>query len=141
MGATVAVTVTAVTAFVAVRPEARIGPRLAGCFLLLFGILFVVRVAGQVLVRLRRPTWLPPTEEWNLMPYRYLLPAQIAILAVIAWLVSGFLAGSAPVTHARGPVELPEWLGPAAGVAGLPSVDHVLFPLEPRFEEHSTSEV
>lgn len=97
--ATVAVTVGALVTFVAARPGARIDPRFAGWFLLLFGLLFLARVAGQVLVRLRRPRWVPPTEEWNLMPYQYLLPAQVAILAVIGWLVVGFLGHSAWATE------------------------------------------
>ena len=97
--ATVALTVGALLVFVAARSDARIDPRFAGWFLLLFGLLFLARVAGQVLVRLRRPRWLPPTEEWNLMPYRYLLPAQLVILAVIVWLVGSFLARSGRATE------------------------------------------
>ena len=89
--ATIAVTVAALAAFVVARPPARVEPRFAGWFLLLFGLLFLARVVGQVLVRLRAPRWLPPTEEWNLMPYRYLLPAQLVILGAIAWLVTSFL--------------------------------------------------
>jgi hypothetical protein len=27
-----------------------------------------------------------PTEEWNLTPYRLLLPTQVAILALMAWI-------------------------------------------------------
>jgi hypothetical protein len=101
LAATVAVTVAALAAFAAARPDERIEARFAGWFLLLFGVLFLVRVAGQVLVRLRRPEWLPPTEEWNLMPYRFLLPVQLAFLGLIAWLVGGFLAGSGPAVEPR----------------------------------------
>lgn len=52
-------------------------------YLLVFTLLFLVRVAGQLLVW-RRPTWLPPMREWNLMPYRVLLPIQLAFLAGMA---------------------------------------------------------
>lgn len=94
LGATVAITVAALVAYEAGRGGGRVEARFAGWFLLLFGLLFLLRVAGQVLVRLRRPSWLPPTEEWNLMPYRYLLPSQLAILGVIVWLVTAFLGDS-----------------------------------------------
>lgn len=48
--------------------------------------LFVLRVAGQVVVGLLRPAWLPPWYEWysGLLPYPLLLPAQ---LLLIAWMV------------------------------------------------------
>ena len=40
---------------------------------------------GQALVVTRAPRWLPSNEHWysGLMPYRYLLPAQLALLAVM----------------------------------------------------------
>ena len=49
-------------------------------------MLFAVRVFGQALVITRAPQWLPSNEHWysGLMPYRYLLPAQLALLAVMA---------------------------------------------------------
>jgi hypothetical protein len=62
------------------------GTGTAGAYLCLFSGLFLVRVAGQVLVRVRRPAWLPPTDEWNLTPYALLLPAQLVILALMAWI-------------------------------------------------------
>jgi hypothetical protein len=45
---------------------------------------FAARVVGQMLVAFAGVAWLPPMEAWmsGLMPYRYLLPAQIAILAL-----------------------------------------------------------
>ena len=48
--------------------------------------LFALRVLGQVLVVLYRPRWLPANEHWysGLMPYRYLLPSQLALFAVMA---------------------------------------------------------
>jgi uncharacterized protein len=90
LGATAA----AATTFVAVTDLERVEPRTAGWFLLLFACLFALRVAGQVVVALRRPRWLPPMEEWNLMPYRLLLPIQLVFLGVMAWLLSDFLAES-----------------------------------------------
>jgi hypothetical protein len=66
---------------------------LAATYLALLGLLFCVRVAGQLYVRATSPTWLPPTEHWNLMPYRLLLPIQLVFVAVIAWIVIDFAAG------------------------------------------------
>jgi hypothetical protein len=60
-------------------------------FLLLFTVLFGVRVAGQVGVVLFRPQWLPPMEQWNFVPYRVLLPAQVVIIAVMGAIVAGRL--------------------------------------------------
>ena len=52
--------------------------------------LFAARVIGQLETQLIAPAWLPDMDAWysGLMPYPLLLPAQIAILmlmAVIAW--------------------------------------------------------
>lgn len=58
--------------------------------------LFAVRVAGQMLVASRAPGWLPPMEDWNLVPYRVLLPVQLAILAVMIWIDISFTTGSGP---------------------------------------------
>ncbi len=48
-------------------------------------LLFGFRVLGQVVVVTRAPRWLPANEHWysGLMPYRYLLPAQLVLLAVM----------------------------------------------------------
>jgi hypothetical protein len=56
-------------------------------------------VLGQLFVRLRRPAWLPPTEEWNLSPYHVLLPTQIAILALLTWIDIAFSLGRGPPVH------------------------------------------
>ena len=61
--------------------------------------LFAVRIAGQVLVALRAPRWLPPMEDWNLVPYRVLLPIQLAILGVMIWIDASFSAESGPPTE------------------------------------------
>ena len=52
--------------------------------------LFASRVVGQLEALLVAPAWLPDMDAWysGLMPYPLLLPAQIAILmlmAVVAW--------------------------------------------------------
>jgi hypothetical protein len=67
--------------------------------------LFAVRVAGQVLVAVRSPSWLPPMHEWNLVTYRVLLPVQLVILAIMTWIDASFSASSGP------PVDRSEALG------------------------------
>ncbi|HKQ27702.1 MAG TPA: hypothetical protein VJT77_03815 [Burkholderiales bacterium] len=54
--------------------------------------LFVLRVAGQALVAFYGVTWLPPMERWysGLMPYRYLLPSQIALVVLMSKICSDF---------------------------------------------------
>lgn len=61
--------------------------------------LFAMRVAGQTLVATRSPRWLPPMEDWNLVPYRVLLPIQLVILGVMVWIDASFSAGSGPPTQ------------------------------------------
>jgi hypothetical protein len=95
--ATLTITVVAIGVFVAARSGGGIASTFAAPFMWLFSSLFLVRVVGQLFVRLRRPAWLPPTEQWNLSPYRLLLPTQIAILALMAWIdISFSLASGAP---------------------------------------------
>jgi len=84
-----------------------------------------VRVAGQVLVALRSPSWLPPMQDWNLVAYRVLLPVQLVILAVMTWIDASFSASSGP------PVERSEALGLAliafsAVYAGTMAVRYVV---------------
>ena len=49
--------------------------------------LFALRVLGQALVVTRAPRWLPSNEHWysGLMPYRYLLPAQLRFWLSWSW--------------------------------------------------------
>lgn len=61
-------------------------------------ILFSLRVVGQVVVALRSPRWLPPMSDWNLVPYRVLLPAQLVILAVMVWIDASFSTDAGPAT-------------------------------------------
>lgn len=64
--------------------------RATGILLGILVVLFIGRVVGQLLVVIYAPSFLPPMEEWysGLMPYRFLLPAQIIIVILfsrIAW--------------------------------------------------------
>lgn len=101
--ATLTVTGLALAAFLGTTPAEAVDPRHAAWFLWLFAGLFLLRVGGQLVVRARQPTWLPPTEEWNLMPYGLLLPFQLAILALMVWMgidftrERGLLVESRPV--------------------------------------------
>lgn len=47
--------------------------------------LFLARVVGQIVAATLAPRWLPPMARWysGLMPYRYLLPAQMLLLAMM----------------------------------------------------------
>ena len=94
--ATLALTLVAV-ADVLRRDE--LGPRTTAWYLLLFSLLFVLRVAGQVFVALRSPAWLPPMGEWNLMPYRLLLPIQLGFVAVLAVIVTGLASREGPLVE------------------------------------------
>lgn len=59
--------------------------------------LFVLRVAGQALVAFLGVSFLPPMEAWysGLMPYPYLLPSQVLLVALMAKICVDF-------TRARG---------------------------------------
>jgi len=71
---------------------------MSGSFLLLAvcTLLFALRVLGQVVVVTRAPRWLPANEHWysGLMPYRYLLPAQLVLLAVMVVICVDVYRGS-----------------------------------------------
>jgi hypothetical protein len=97
--ALVAVLAVTCAAFVAVIRQQRDGaldPEELAPVLWLLTAHFAVRVVGQVLVAVRRPSWLPPMSEWNLVPYRLLLPAQLAILGVMSWIDASFSTSSGP---------------------------------------------
>jgi hypothetical protein len=57
--------------------------------------LFALRVLGQMLVAFFNASWLPPMERWysGLMPYRYLLPSQLLVLALMAKICADFTRG------------------------------------------------
>jgi hypothetical protein len=73
------------------------GPRATAGYLVVFSVLFVFRVAGQLLVVMRAPDWLPPMHQWHLMPYRLLLPIQIVFIAVMALIIVSLFRGSGPL--------------------------------------------
>jgi hypothetical protein len=98
--ATVAAAVAAVGTFTATRSDP-VEAGDAAAYLCLLSGFFLIRVAGQVLVQLRRPSWLPPTAQWNLSPYRLLLPVQLGILALMAWIDSDFARGAGFWTKSR----------------------------------------
>ena len=56
----------------------------------LFTGLFVLRVGGQMLVAVSPQSWLPPMEQWNLVPYPILLPIQLVFIAVMIWIDLAF---------------------------------------------------
>jgi hypothetical protein len=76
-----------------------LGPRTTAVYLLLFSLLFVLRVAGQIFVVLRAPAWLPPMGEWNLIPYRLLLPIQLAFVAVLTAIAAGLASRQGPLAE------------------------------------------
>jgi uncharacterized protein len=90
--AVLVVTVLAVADYLRRTGADDVDPSVAGAYLALFTALFALRVAGQVVVLLAAPSWLPPMDRWNLMPYRLLLPIQLAFLAVMSWIVVSLLA-------------------------------------------------
>lgn len=73
--------------------EAEIAP-----LLWFFTALFVLRVAGQVLVAIRPRQWLPPMAQWNLVPYPILLPIQLGFIAIMVWIDMAFTANSGIAT-------------------------------------------
>ena len=103
--ATLALTAAAFGSVVAVQLDRTLEPADLAPVLWLLTALFAVRVASQVLVALRSPSWLPPMHDWNLVPYRLLLPVQLAIVAVMTWIDASFSASSGP------PVERADVLG------------------------------
>lgn len=69
--------------------------RLAPLLWTLFG-LFVLRVTGQALVAFFHVDFLPPMREWysGLLPYEYLLPSQIIIIALMVKICVDFTRGA-----------------------------------------------
>jgi hypothetical protein len=74
-----------------VIPHLRLGddpePYVAAMWVLF--ALFVARVIGQILAATIRPRWLPPMARWysGVMPYRYLLPAQLVIIGLMTAMI------------------------------------------------------
>jgi len=103
--ATLAVTVAAFALVGGARWKGMVDTGELAPILWILTALFALRVAGQVAVALRAPTWLPPMEDWNLMPYRQLLPVQLLILGVMVWIDTSFSVSAGP------PVDRTEALG------------------------------
>jgi len=61
----------------------------------LFTVLLVGRVAGQLVVVLRAPRWLPPMDHWQsgLVPYPFLLATQAVVLILMIWISMDFTTG------------------------------------------------
>ena len=78
--------------------------------------LFVLRVAGQLAVALSHVAWLPPMADWysGLLPYRVLLPAQIALAAVMAAVTLDFARGEGAFVEPRRAIGLA--LGAASAI-------------------------
>ncbi len=68
-------------------------------------VLLYLRVAGQIIVVLRAPRWLPPMEQWQsgLLPYPVLLVGQIVVLWVMTWICLDFQRGAGPLVEPRWP--------------------------------------
>lgn len=97
LAATLALTAVAFAAVVREQRDATLVVDDMAPILWLLTALFGVRVLGQVIVVLRRPHWLPPMADWNLVPYRVLLPIQLVILGVMTWIDVSFSASSGPL--------------------------------------------
>ena len=71
--------------------------RLAPVLWVLLG-LFVLRVVGQALVAFLGVGFLPPMQAWysGLLPYTYLLPAQLGIIALMVKICVDFTRGAGP---------------------------------------------
>lgn len=91
---TVLTTLGALLTFVLSYPRTEIDPVTASPFVWLFLGLFLLRVSGQVFVLRRSPGWLPPMGQWNLMPYRFLLPTQIVLVGLMAWIGADLSRGA-----------------------------------------------
>lgn len=79
-------------------PDVSTKPVVPMCYPLLLGLftlLFLGRVAGQVLVAFFEVMWLPPMERWysGLVPYSLLLPIQIVMLVFMFWIVLNVARG------------------------------------------------
>jgi hypothetical protein len=86
-------TMVALAATLGVLAATRPSERAAALALAFLTVLFALRVAGQVHVALRAPAWLPSMEDWNYVPYRILLPAQLVLLGMMGAICSAVLNG------------------------------------------------
>lgn len=96
LAATLALTAAAFAAVVREQRRGTLDTADLAPILWLLTALFAVRVIGQVVVVLHAPSWLPPMDDWNLVAYRLLLPAQLVILGVMTWIDVSFSTSSGP---------------------------------------------
>ncbi len=94
--ATLLVTAAVLVEFLRRTPATDIDPRPTAYALTVLGLLFLLRVAGQLVVIARGPGWLPPRRDWNLAPYGIVLPTQIAFLALMALICAGLFRDDGP---------------------------------------------
>ncbi len=61
--------------------------------------LFVMRVVGQILAATSAPRWLPSMARWysGIMPYRHLLPTQVAFIALMVAITVAVATESSPL--------------------------------------------
>lgn len=61
-------------------------------------LLFIGRVAGQVIVMTVHPRWLPPPPQWysGLIPYPYLLTFQLLFILAMTSMILGLDPGAGP---------------------------------------------
>jgi hypothetical protein len=98
---TLVIAIGAVVDFLVLRPDGEMEATFVAPYLWLFTGLFLVRVVGQLVVRFRAPSWLPPMSDWNLTPYHLLLPTQLVILGAMAWIDVDFSSGSGAAATGR----------------------------------------
>jgi hypothetical protein len=65
-------------------------PQSLSLVLWLCSVAMFLRVAGQLVVYLRAPSWLPPMKQWQsgLVPYRMLLATQAIVLILMFWIAT-----------------------------------------------------
>jgi hypothetical protein len=65
-------------------------------YLWLFTVLLVGRVAGQLVVAVWAPRWLPPMSAWQsgVLPYRALVAGQAVVLTLMTWISWDFTRGA-----------------------------------------------
>ena len=104
-------------------PHLRLGgdpaPYVAIMWLLL--ALFVARVGGQILAATTRPRWLPPMERWysGVMPYRYLLPSQLLITALVVAMIISVSRADGTLGSPRSTIGIGTLVGSYVYAAGM----------------------
>ncbi|THJ24845.1 MAG: hypothetical protein CAF45_003365 [Nitrospira sp. CG24E] len=78
-------------------------PRRLAVLLWILLFAFCLRVVGQMLVAFVGVSWLPPMEAWysGLLPYPYLLPSQLLIIALYSKVCLDFTRGEGFFVRSR----------------------------------------